>query len=99
MSNVDFTELNKRWQHPWLLCHRVRLHDTLMRMATSVAGEGPPAQLHTSSKVADVDPEIGTVTLGDGTRTDSADLIIGADGIYVRHTAECMTPMSRALRS
>ncbi|KAH8889560.1 FAD/NAD(P)-binding domain-containing protein [Thozetella sp. PMI_491] len=79
--NIDLTEANKQWQHPWHLVHRVFLHDTLKKIATSEEGLGTPAVLHTSSKVAEVDAENGAITLADGTKVE-ADIIIGADGIY-----------------
>lgn len=84
---VDLTEANKMWQHPWMLVHRVRLHDQLKLVATGNEGVGTPAKLHLSSRVLKADPEAGTVTLEDG-RTIGADLIVGADGIYVRLTFE-----------
>lgn len=57
------------------------MHDHLKRLATSTAGEGTPANLHTASKVVEVDPDTGTITLENGT-TDTADVVVGADGIY-----------------
>ncbi|KAK0631995.1 hypothetical protein B0T14DRAFT_532570 [Immersiella caudata] len=80
-QDVDLTIANKRWQHPWHLVHRVNLHDRLKQLAISGTGIGTPAALHTSSKVVAVDPEKGHLTLQDGS-TVTADLIIGADGIY-----------------
>ena len=82
IKDIDLVESLKRWQHPWLLSHRVNLHDQLKKLATGPDGIGAPAKLHTSSKVVQVDPESGTVKLEDGT-TNSADLVIGADGIFV----------------
>ena len=79
---VELTETNKIWQHPWQLVHRVRLHDQLKLVATGEAGAGKPAELHLSSKVVEVDPETGTLVLEKGDRIH-ADVIIGADGIYV----------------
>lgn len=82
---VDCTEANKMWQHPWLLSHRVSLHEKLKSLATSEKGSGTPAKLHTSSKVVRLDPEKGEIELGDGT-TATGDVILGADGIYVSQT-------------
>lgn len=65
------------WQHPWLLVHRVHLHDRLKRIAISKG-----AVLKNSAKVLSADASAGTITLEDGT-TVSADVVIGADGIYV----------------
>lgn len=69
------------WQHPWLLAHRVHLHETLRKVAISTDGKGNPAQLHTSSKVVDVDPINAKVTTEDGTKYEG-DLILGADGVH-----------------
>ena len=82
--NLDLSEANKQWQHPWLLVHRVNLHDHLKKIATAQEGVGKPAGLHTSSKVVELDPAVGSITLEDGTVV-LADIIVGADGIYVCH--------------
>lgn len=82
IKDVDLREPNKMWQHPWLLSHRVNLHEKLKTLATAADGDGPPAELHTSCKVASLDPEKGTVTLEDGTNV-TGDVVLGADGIYV----------------
>lgn len=79
---ADLREPNKIWQHPWMLVHRVKLHDQLKLVATGPAGPGNPAELHLSSKVVEVDPETATLTLEKGEKIQ-ADLILGADGIYV----------------
>lgn len=65
-----------------MLCHRVRLHNELKRVATGSEGVGPPAILHKSSKVTAVDPDAATITLENGS-SYSGDLILGADGISV----------------
>ena len=54
--SMNTEESSKIWQHPWLLAHRVHLHETLRKVATSPDRKGQPVQLHTSSKVVDVDP-------------------------------------------
>ncbi|KAF9766043.1 hypothetical protein IL306_001582 [Fusarium sp. DS 682] len=68
------------WEHPWVLSHRISLHENLKIQATSSKGPGTPAILKTSSPVVDVDPVTATVKLGDGT-TVSGDLVLGADGV------------------
>lgn len=65
-----------------MLCHRVKLHNELKRVATSPEGAGPPATLLTSSKVVVVNPDTASIVLEDGTGY-TGDLIIGADGISV----------------
>uniref|UniRef100_A0A0D2XYR4 FAD-binding domain-containing protein n=1 Tax=Fusarium oxysporum (strain Fo5176) TaxID=660025 RepID=A0A0D2XYR4_FUSOF len=68
------------WEHPWVLAHRVSLHENLKNQATSREGPGTPAILKTSSPVVDVDPSTATVKFEDGT-TASGDLVLGADGV------------------
>jgi hypothetical protein len=70
------------WHHPWQLVHRIALHDRLKETATGEDGPGTPAVLRTASKVVDVDAEAGVVTLEGGSSV-VADVIIGADGVYV----------------
>jgi 2-polyprenyl-6-methoxyphenol hydroxylase-like FAD-dependent oxidoreductase len=79
---VDLTEQNKMWQHPWMLVHRVRLHDKLKQIATEDMGKGRPAKLYLCSKVVAVDSENATITLELGDKI-KADLVLAADGIYV----------------
>lgn len=74
---MNFIESAKIWQHPWQLIHRVKLHESLKETAKSAG-----AILHTSKKVTKVDPETATVQFENG-ETVKADLVIGADGIYV----------------
>ncbi|KAM0440607.1 hypothetical protein ACHAQK_005579 [Fusarium lateritium] len=68
------------WQNPWVLSHRVRLHEELKRLATTSEGTGTPAILKTSSPVVGVDPATATVKLEDGTSV-TGDLVLGADGV------------------
>lgn len=82
LDDTDLTESNKRWAHPWQLVYRISLHEELKRVATSEEGPGTPAKLFISTKVVAVDPEQGVVSLEDGT-TVVADVVLGADGIYV----------------
>lgn len=82
IRDVDLTSTNRKWQHPWLLSHRIKLHERLKTLVTAEDGVGPSATLWTSSKVVSLDPEKGQVTLADGT-TETGDLVLGADGIYV----------------
>ncbi|KFY55167.1 hypothetical protein V496_07067 [Pseudogymnoascus sp. VKM F-4515 (FW-2607)] len=86
---LDLTEPNKLWQHPWMLVHRVRLHDKLKQIATGNDGKGRPVDLHLASKVLEVDTENATITLEGGDEIQ-ADLILGADGIYSK-TRESIT--------
>lgn len=82
LKDIDSSRPNKQWQHPWLLSHRVNLHEKLKTLVTAKEGPGPPAKLQTSSKIVSLDPERGQVELADGT-TIVGDVVLGADGIYV----------------
>ncbi|KAF7679750.1 salicylate 1-monooxygenase [Alternaria burnsii] len=69
-------------EDPWLLVHRVDLHNALRKKAEEgFAGKKP--EIHLSCAVESVDPSTGTVILEDG-RVLQADLIIGADGVHSR---------------
>ncbi|KAL3448168.1 hypothetical protein BJX65DRAFT_317709 [Aspergillus insuetus] len=63
-----------------MMYHRADLHAVLKERATGATFPGKPAELKTSSRVVNCDPEKGTVELADG-QVLSADLIVGADGI------------------
>ncbi|GAA5984663.1 hypothetical protein JCM10908_003448 [Rhodotorula pacifica] len=71
----------KEFAAPWLLNHRVDLHNELRRLATTEDGEGKPATVRTASRVVDIDAEAGVVRLADG-ETIQADVIVAADGIH-----------------
>lgn len=76
-----------RWQHPWLLAHRVDLHSELKRRAT-MEGNGMSAVLRTSCRVESVTTD-GVVTLANGEKL-RADVVIGADGVHSR--TRCVLP-------
>ncbi|RSL46606.1 hypothetical protein CEP53_010276 [Fusarium sp. AF-6] len=76
----DLSKALRIWQHPWVLSHRVQLHEELKKLAVSSEGPGTPAVLQTSSQVVDVDPSTATVKLADGSSI-SGDLVLGADGV------------------
>ncbi|KAL2812178.1 hypothetical protein BJX63DRAFT_397188 [Aspergillus granulosus] len=78
---MDLTEANKRWQHPWLLAHRIDLHNNLKRIATAPTDEYGAIPLRKASRVAWVDAESATITLEDGTRLQG-DVVLGADGVH-----------------
>jgi 2-polyprenyl-6-methoxyphenol hydroxylase-like FAD-dependent oxidoreductase len=69
-----------RWQHQWMLAHRVDLHAELKKVAIAEDGPGTPAILRTSSRVASVGTD-GSVTLDSGEQL-RADVVIGADGVH-----------------
>lgn len=83
IKDIDLTYANALWQHPWQLVHRASLHSALRILATEETDEyGPPAKLHTSSRVVNIDPAKGAITLADES-VIQADVLIGADGVYV----------------
>ncbi|KAJ4374154.1 hypothetical protein N0V83_002895 [Neocucurbitaria cava] len=89
MFSVDLEKDAGRWQYPWQLAHRVSLHSELKRLATSEElGKGKPAVLRLRSRVADVDPLVGTVTLDDE-ETIQSDVVVGADGVHSK-TRPCV---------
>ncbi|KAJ0416728.1 hypothetical protein BJY00DRAFT_325985 [Aspergillus carlsbadensis] len=78
---MGLTESNKKWLHPWLLAHRIDLHNHLKRVATTATGQYPAVPLHTASRIACVDAESATITLQDGTHVQG-DVVLGADGVH-----------------
>lgn len=81
IRGMDMRKMNKIWQHAWLLAHRIHLHDALKRMAISEAGEGRPCELHTRSRVQNVDEVNGVITFEHG-GTATGGVVIGADGVH-----------------
>ncbi|KKY16308.1 putative fad binding domain protein [Diplodia seriata] len=81
IHSLPVGEMNKMYQHKWLLVYRVHLHEALKKRATEAAGKGEPVELRTSSRVVDVNPTAATVTLENG-ETVQGDLVIGADGVH-----------------
>jgi hypothetical protein len=81
--DVDLTESNAQWPHPWHLVRRASLHQELKRVAISEERSGTPVKLFPHHRVVKVDPQQG-VTLDNGNVVE-ADVILGADGIFVGH--------------
>ncbi|OJJ47364.1 hypothetical protein ASPZODRAFT_166563 [Penicilliopsis zonata CBS 506.65] len=79
--SMDLTEDNKRWQHEWLLAHRVDLHNQLKEAVQTPAEDGSVIAFHTASRVTSVDAATGTVVLADGSQ-HTGDVIVGADGVH-----------------
>ncbi|KAH8688648.1 hypothetical protein BGW36DRAFT_421245 [Talaromyces proteolyticus] len=86
------------WQKPWLLAHRAHLHSHLKRVATSTKGRGPPARLHTSSRIITVDPLTATIKFTNGDQAQG-DLIVGADGVHSRCRLAIAGPEYRPQKS
>lgn len=79
--DLDLREENKMWQHPWLLAHRVHLHEALKTAATSPKGKGTPVELLTGRQVVAVDEYQARVTLASG-EVVQGDVVVGADGVH-----------------
>ncbi|OQN99701.1 hypothetical protein B0A48_14471 [Cryoendolithus antarcticus] len=69
------------WANPWLLAHRVQLHERLKKAATGAEGKGTPSVLNVGVKVVDFDVENATLTL-DGGEVVKGDVLLGADGVH-----------------
>ncbi len=80
--DLDLVQSNAQWLHPWHLVYRGALHQELKRAATTEDRPGTPVILLLGRRVVQVDPQLGVVTLEDGS-TLSADVVLGADGIAV----------------
>ncbi|KAL4982327.1 hypothetical protein BDW68DRAFT_192236 [Aspergillus falconensis] len=78
---IDLTEPNKRWQHKWLLAHRIDLHNQLKKVAMSPDGDYEAIPFRTGSRVVQVDPGTATITLEDGGQF-RGDVLVGADGVH-----------------
>ncbi|KAJ7035262.1 FAD/NAD(P)-binding domain-containing protein [Mycena alexandri] len=76
----DKTDYEESYGMPWLMVHRVDLHNELRRLALEVQGDSPPVSLYLNHRVVSCDTDACTVTL-EGGAVRTADLIIGADGI------------------
>src|SRR4029434_3476952 len=83
LKDMDLTESNARWPHPWHLVRRAGLHRELRRIATAEDGPGIPVRVVPRIRVDQVIPSEGLVTLETGQELKTH-VVIGADGIYVR---------------
>ncbi|PLB48304.1 FAD/NAD(P)-binding domain-containing protein [Aspergillus steynii IBT 23096] len=81
VSSKDVRGLQALYPFPWQLSHRIDLHETLKAKATSPEGPGTPVTIHLRCKVVTCDPDVPSLTLGDG-RVIQGDLVIGADGVH-----------------
>ena len=77
----EFPDFEKAFGAPYLLSHRVDLHEALRDLATSPNGPGKPAEILNGKRIISYDAEAGSVKLEDGS-TLSADLIVAADGVH-----------------
>ncbi|KAJ4319010.1 hypothetical protein N0V94_004147 [Neodidymelliopsis sp. IMI 364377] len=83
-------------EDPWLLVHRVDLHNALREKAEEGFG-GKKPKIHLSCAVESVDPSTGRLVLENG-HVLQADLIIGADGVHSR-TVDSVTGETQKKKS
>lgn len=81
LSHTEFSGYDEMFRAPYMLSHRVDLHEALRDMATSPDGPGKPAKIINGAHIVSYDAEAGSVQLADGS-TLSADLIVAADGLH-----------------
>lgn len=81
LGNYDFTGFEKAFGSPYLLSHRVDLHEALRDMATSRSETGRPVEIVNGAHIVSYDAEAGTVGVTDGS-TLRADLVVAADGVH-----------------
>ncbi|GHJ25979.1 MULTISPECIES: FAD-dependent oxidoreductase [Streptomyces] len=89
-SVIGLTQLGdyckQRYNAPYWHYHRADLHGVLTAACVDPAGPGPVVELHTSSRVSDLDrgnPRRPAAVTEDGRRFE-ADVLVGADGIRSR---------------
>ena len=80
-GGYNFGSFERSFGAPYLLSHRVDLHEALREMATSSKGPGKPARIINGAHIVSYDAEGGSVTLADGSIL-SADLVVAADGVH-----------------
>ncbi|KAK4622189.1 FAD-dependent monooxygenase OpS4 [Fulvia fulva] len=81
ITDHDFEAAAKEYGAPFWDFHRADLHGALLDRAQELG-----ATWQTNSRVVDIDtshPDLATVTLASGARM-TADLVVGADGIFSR---------------
>ena len=81
LGQHTFSNFEKNYGAPYLLSHRVDLHEALRQMAISPDGPGKPVQIINGAHITSYDAEAGSVTLANGS-TLGADLIVAADGVH-----------------
>ncbi|SET88007.1 FAD-dependent monooxygenase [Nonomuraea wenchangensis] len=72
--------VEETYGHPFWFAHRGDLQRALLDAARDPAEPGRPVEVLLGRRIADVDPETGTVTATDGERF-TADAVVAADGI------------------
>ncbi|MER7394566.1 FAD-dependent monooxygenase [Streptomyces sp. NPDC000151] len=89
-SIIGLTSLGQhckdRYNAPYWHYHRADLHRVIMEACLDPAGPGPAVEVHTSSRVAELDRSdpARPVAVTDDGRRYAGDVLIGADGIRSR---------------
>jgi salicylate hydroxylase len=83
VSHVNMKAIADQYGSPCVCSHRIDLHEALKALALSEDNPGIPVNLITGARALSFNPVAGSVTVEDRT-VYSADLIIGADGVYSR---------------
>jgi salicylate hydroxylase len=81
IAQFDAEELRELSGSNMYYAHRVDLQAGLVNLATRSEGRGVPVKIQYNAEVVLYDPDVGTVTLEDGSM-HGADLIIAADGVH-----------------
>ena len=81
IGQYNFSSFERNFGAPYLLSHRVDLHEALREMATSSKGPGKATQIINGAQIISYDAEAGSVKLANGSVL-SADLIVAADGVH-----------------
>jgi salicylate hydroxylase len=82
-SEDNHEDVEARYGSPWLLLHRVDLHQGLRKLLETTSTD---VEVELASEVISIDCELGILTLAGG-QTIKKDLIVVADGAHCRHIA------------
>lgn len=80
-ADDDHEDVEARYGSPWLLLHRVDLHQGLRKLLRTTAAD---MKVELASEVTFIDCAAGTLTLA-GDKVIKKDLIVVADGAHCRH--------------
>jgi len=98
LPSLDFSDCEATFDTKWFFYHRSDIHHQLKQLASSPDLPGQPAKIHLGAQVMDVDAELGTITIKDGS-VHQYDLVIIADGQHDLMNAKItgeVVPMQRS---
>ncbi|KAH0536647.1 hypothetical protein FGG08_006492 [Glutinoglossum americanum] len=87
----SFSDFTDKYGSMWYSSHRVDLHNELKLLATQEDASGKPVEIHLASKVVDIDPNAGIITLADGS-IHAGGLIVAASGIHTTFLSLVLPP-------